>query len=426
MTTTFPAPAAKAAPAAPAAPVRVAPFRLTVDGFDLRRALRLVKRATRDRKQPDVFRAVRFADDGAGGARVTCYDLDLQISVEIAGAGLEGSAAVTWDALDAATRSAGKGDTVEVRATDDGLAYDVKVRGSSARVAPVNAADLPELLEAAERRTPRFIAPAPAFVAGLEAVNVARAEERMRYALTATLLEVRPEFGGALPMVATDGRRLHVVNLRGVNVTAEPSLGARASDVLLPDGAADAAVAAWSGRSASALDVVCEAGPTTNALSAGGVRIIARRNEGSFPSWRDVIPGKGPSAGDLLDVVRLLDVPGAIVALRSIARQSGKGPVVTRWTVREGEIRVAATWADGAASAVLPIEGWLGDDVTFGANPAFVADALEAGCDRLRPMAPTTRHGKVTYSTPFLLSASPTAPGGALDVRCVVMPISLD
>lgn len=415
-------PAATAATAAPAAPVVVSPFTASIDAADLKRALRLLRHARAGKRPPHpAFNALRL--EGGSSLRLAAYGVgDVEVHVEIVGAGASGSAALDFDALDAAAKRARKGGAVAVAA--DGDAYRLEAGGVVTRAPGILRDELPELLSALEPRSPRFTAPAADFARALATVRVASAEERMRYSLRAVHVEVRPEFLGAIPFVATDGRRLHNATLRGAAVTVPESIG-RAADLLLPVEAVDAAVAAWDGRAGFGLDVTVTAGPKgTVEFAAGGVRIVGRLQAGQFPNWRDIIPGKGPHAGDLLDVVTLDDPAAALAVLRAAAKALPRDCFGLKFTVREGGIDLESI-RPGLFSASLPCSGWFGDPVTFGANPEYVADAIESGADRIAPMAPTVRKGKREFCSPFLLSCSPASGSHALEFRAVVMPVSL-
>ena len=415
-------------PAAPAATAATVLARYELEGRDVRSALRLLRHGRHVLpKEQRRYDWIVLRHDGAD-ARLETNNLEVSVSVALAGAGHDGDdrpIAVPYVALrDAAARAKGSAPVI-VQCISDGTA-SVAGGGIAATVRTLPEAEHYPPILAGSVTFSAFSAPASSIVGGLETVRRATAEETMRYALRSVLLEVRDGFRG-VPIVATDGRRLHAAVLRDATVAPEdpafPGRGSQRRDLLLSPETVAAICDAWGGRSGAGVDLVVRSSvsPIRAVLvETVRVRIVARMVDGLFPDYRSIVTDALESQFCGATIVDPADAARSLAALeRSIGSLA-----VWRWTADSEGFDVHGKDADGATcSARIAARGWTEDVVTWGANPRFVREALESGANVLYCARPDKK-GK--FSRPFVVTTTPDAAGAAFELRTIIMPICLD
>lgn len=117
---------------------------------------------------------------------------------------------------------------------------------------------------------------------------VASDSDNSRYALHSILFEFED---AAVTLVATDGRRMAVSGVpaavQGGGATASHGVAGSATYILLPQRAAGIVARAFSDDESEVRIAVT---PNEMLFTDGTTTIVARRTEGRFPSWRQVIP----------------------------------------------------------------------------------------------------------------------------------------
>ncbi len=184
----------------------------------------------------------------------------------------------------------------------------------------------------------------------------AAAKERMRFALNGVLVHVS---GEEVEVVATDGRRLardsgSCTNASDVEFEAiVPTKGLQQLDRAL--GSDDE-------------EVLLAVGNNHFSGHVGGVTLVSRLVEGSFPPYRDVIPA---------DCERKADIPreAFFAALKRAQLVTSRDAQSVRLRFHAEGLTVSARSTDGSAEETLDCD--CGDkEESLGFNPAFLLDAL--------------------------------------------------
>jgi DNA polymerase III subunit beta len=201
-----------------------------------------------------------------------------------------------------------------------------------------------------------------AFVETVGHVSRAASRDESRPVLTGVLVE----FGeGAVTMAATDSYRLSVKrsDLPGTTAEAQAIVPARALQEL--------------GRIAAGESIEISIGENQILFGADGAWLSARRIDGQFPNWRQLLPQSfeheiALSRGELLDVVRRT----ALMAQRNLP---------LRLAFDEGALTVTAQTQDvGEARESLPV-AFHGERLEIGFNAEFLRDGIESvGGDTLK------------------------------------------
>lgn len=379
--------------AAPPPPPVFTPCRVVVDVVELRAALKLAKITTT--KTHPAYEAARVVADG-GVARIVSTDLEVSVDVAV---GVDASSVGTTAVPVAALLDVAKG------AKRGALTLDVvshvqaraEVAGLVSHLSTLKVDELPEIPSDFGSEPLTFNVDARTFADALASVLPAAAVERYRFALNAVYLE-SSAVPGRLNVVATDGRRLH---WRTVDCTVPAGF-----KVLVPLTMIEAAIEAWGTRKSGETRVDVVAGGNFVRAESPRVRIVGRVVEGSFPNWRDVIPGTAR------DAVTFAPPKEAVRILRQAQRSTTRDAQAVRLTISESGVHVRARSAEREFSAAIAAEGWTESFSTeLGVNPQFLADALEAGGVRLRP--------GLRKNDPMLVA-------GDDGFTAVVMPVSLD
>ncbi len=219
----------------------------------------------------------------------------------------------------------------------------------------------------------------------------AAAKERMRYALNGVLVRVE---GETLELVATDGRRL----ARDVGPCTP---GTNAIHAIVPT------------KGLLQLDKALEDGDATVRLAVGNnhfcgrtdrVTVVSRLVEGSFPSYKDVLPQtcerKAVIARDEL-----------AAALKRASLVTSRDAQNVRMLFHAEGLTVSARSSEGSAEETLAAD-YAGPEETIGFNPEFLIDAL----------------GVLTGESVVFEWNNRTSPGKFTEgsYTYVVMPVSLE
>lgn len=214
--------------------------------------------------------------------------------------------------------------------------------------------DFPEIPVVDETRT--VVLESQALRTLIRLTAFAAARERMRYALNGVL--VRAE-GGTIEFVATDGRRL----ARCTAPTGEgssgdfqaivPTKGLQQIEKSLSDG--DATV-----RLAVAGNHLCGRTSRTS--------VVSRLVEGSFPSYRDVIPQSCRQKA-------IIPREGFAAALKRASLVTSRDAQSVRLRFGADGMTVSAQSADGSAEETVECD-FQGPEETVGFNPEFLLEAL--------------------------------------------------
>jgi DNA polymerase III subunit beta len=334
-------------------------MKVSVRSEELAEKLAVVGRGVSTRTSVHVLTGVLLR---AAGGRLSLAATDMEISLRLeteASVEEEGSLVVPGRLLVDIARLLPPGDvTIEHRA-EEGIAH-LTCGSASYGLHTFNAEDFPRLPELDGAGT--FTVDRQAFLDTIGKVGRSASRDESRPVLTGILVRFE---AGKLVMAATDSYRLSVKETPledGIPQELEAIVPARALAEL-------ARIA-----QGAAADVI-EVGIRENQIVFGvdGVALTARRIDGQFPNYKQLVPEQFEAEVELprdefLDVVR-----------RTSLMAQRKSPLRLRF--EEGEVTVTAQTQDvGEARESLPI-GYAGDTLEIGFNAEFLRDGLESVSD---------------------------------------------
>jgi DNA polymerase III subunit beta len=241
------------------------------------------------------------------------------------------------------------------------------------------AEDFPRLPELAEEGA--FAVDREAFLDTVARVGRSASRDESRPVLTGVLVRFE---GAKLVMAATDSYRL------SVKETALPESPGQELEAIVPARALGELVRIAQSAGADSLEI----GVQENQIVFGvdGIWLTARRIDGQFPNYRQLLPETFEAEitlprEEFLDVVR-----------RASLMAQRKSPLRLRF--EEGEVTVSAQTQDvGEARESLPI-AYAGEPLEIGFNAEFLRDGLESvGDEQVRvklisPLRPGLLHGE--------------------------------
>jgi DNA polymerase-3 subunit beta len=185
----------------------------------------------------------------------------------------------------------------------------------------------------------------------------AASTDETRYVLNGVLMSFR---GGKLTVVATDGRRLALVE-HEVEVPRETE-----ADLILPS----KAVSELQHTLHDQGELRIYAKGTQVMFHFGDVQIVSKLIEGTYPNYRQVIPAQ-------CEERVTLERETLLAALRRVALLSTDKTMATKLMFAKNRLVILMTTPDiGEARETLPIK-YAGRDLTVAFNPDFMMDPLK-------------------------------------------------
>jgi len=345
--------------------------RIRIPRRALVKALSEIKRVAPNRSAKPILQCVRL-EGRKGRLHLAATNMEMTLSISLEAGGRLPACLVPVAELLARVQ-AGKDKTCSLELSEDH--QQILLNGGRVRHAvPVMELDeYPPLPKKPRRRPPDLLVMPDALRSGLENALIATNREASRYALNAVLLE-RDADGTRL--VATDGKRLIVQALPEVG-------GPWTGKTLIPWPLAQQAVRLLkSGRPDGdpvALTIVPPSGKTTDTtlfLEGPDWQLCGCAMDGSFPVYRDVIPGPGIQfiVPKLAFAETLREVAQAVTFESRVVRVEATREAV-RMTVQSGH----GSQADGE----IPVEQILPPELASGplryvggVIPGQISDAL--------------------------------------------------
>ena len=332
-------------------------MRFTCDKDDLYKAVQSVLGVVASKGVHPVYESVQITAD-ADALTLQATDLEIGMKVDLGPSDSlsierRGTSVVPAQRLAAILRELPKGPVV---IDWDAERRESLIQAGSGRFklqgpSPEDFPEIPDVGGAEE-----VSIPAGALRRMIKRTAFAAAKERMRYALNGLLLQVE---GESIELVATDGRRLALdqgacTNPGGAGLRAiVPTKGFQQLDKALgdPDETVWLAVGNnhFRGRTA-------------------GVTVVSRLVEGSFPSYREVVPATCSHQATIRrDALQS--------TLRRAALVTSRDAQCVKLAFADGQLTVSARSSEGSAQEALPV-AYGGDDEVLGFNPEFLLDAL--------------------------------------------------
>ena len=331
-------------------------MRVTCGKEELAQKLSVVGRAVSTRTSVHVLTGIMLRAEGeALSLAATDMEISLRVTVD-AQVEDEGAVVVPGRLLVDIVRLLPPGDvTIEHRA-EEGVAR-IACGPASYALHTYSAEDFPRLPEVDSARS--FAVDRAAFLDTIAKVSRSASRDESRPVLTGVLVRFE---GDKLVMAATDSYRLSVKETplaQGPGQEVEAIVPARALTEL-------ARIA--QGTAVPELEIAIQENQVV--FESDGVCLTARRIDGQFPNYKQLVPEHFEAEVELpreefLDVVRRT----ALMAQR-------KSPLRLRF--EEGELTVSAQTQDvGEARESLPIR-YAGDVLEIGFNADFLRDGLES------------------------------------------------
>jgi DNA polymerase-3 subunit beta len=336
--------------------VAAAGMKISCRSEDLAEKLAVVGRGVSTRATVHVLTGIQLrAEGGQLNLAATDMEISLRLSLE-SQVEDEGTVVVPGRLLVDIARLLPAGEvTIEHRA-EEGIAR-VSCGSASYGLHTFSADDFPRLPELPEEGT--FSVERTGFLDTVAKVSRSASRDESRPVLTGILVRFED---GKLVMAATDSYRL------SVKETAMAEGPGRELEAIVPARALGELARIAQGTGAERLDVGIHENQVVFAVD--GVTLTARRIDGQFPNYKQLVPDSFEAEVELpreefLDVVR-----------RSSLMAQRKSPLRLRF--EEGEVTVSAQTQDvGESRESLPIR-YSGDALEIGFNADFLRDGLES------------------------------------------------
>src|SRR5919108_2719814 len=353
-------------------------MRIVCGKEELAEKLQLVGRGVSARTTVQILAGIMLR---AAGTKLYLSATDMEISLRVsldAQVEEEGTVVVPGRLLVDIVRLLPAGEvTLEARA-EDGVAR-LTCGAASYSLHTYGAEDFPRLPEIDDASA--FTVEKEAFLDTIARVSRSASRDESRPVLTGILVRFE---GDKVVMAATDSYRLSV---KETALTEGPS---QELEAIVPARALGELARIAQATEASSLQIGVQENQVV--FGADGIWLTARRIDGQFPNYKQLLPESFEAEvhlprEELLDVVRRT----SLMALR-------KSPLRLRF--EEGELTVSAQTPDvGEARESLPIS-YGGDVMEIGFNADFLRDGLESVTDDnvrfklISPLRPGLIHGE--------------------------------
>jgi DNA polymerase III subunit beta len=353
-------------------------MKVTCARDELAEKLQIVGRGVSTRTSVQILAGIMLRA-GEGQLFLSATDMEISLRVSL-GAQVEdeGAIVVPGRLLVDIVRLLPAGEVTLEHRAEEGLAL-LTAGSASYRLYTYGAEDFPRLPEIDEDNA--FTVERDAFLDTISRVSRSASRDESRPVLTGVLVRFE---GDKVVMAATDSYRLSV---KETALTESPGQDLEA---IVPARALSELARIAQGAGSTTLTI----GVQENQVVFGtdGVWLTARRIDGQFPNYKQLLPESFEAEihlprEELLDVVRRT----SLMALR-------KSPLRLRF--EEGELTVSAQTPDvGEARESLPIS-YSGDVLEIGFNAEFLRDGLESVTDEqvrfklISPLRPGLLHGE--------------------------------
>jgi len=286
--------------------------------------------------------------------RFTTTDLEVSVACSVEGNVVEdGRTTLPVRRLSSIIRELPEGD-IELEVDDHDTAV-VTSSSSYFKIIGITAEEFPAVPTAGDSSLYRL--DQGVFREMLRKTSYAASTDETRYVLNGVLLSFKE---GKLTMVATDGRRLALVE-NEVEIPADAD-----QDLILPSKAVN-----------ELMHVLGDDGELRIAVqdkqivfAFNGTLVASKLIDGTYPNFRQVIPS---SCEERVTIER----EALLTALRRVALIASDKAGATRFAFRENELEISASSPDiGEARETLPIK-YGGREILAAYNPSYVMDPLK-------------------------------------------------
>jgi len=217
----------------------------------------------------------------------------------------------------------------------------------------------------------------------------AASTDETRYVLNGVLLSFK---GGKLTMVATDGRRLALVE-HEVEVPKDAE-----ADLIVPTKTVNELLRVLADEG----ELKIQAKDKQVTFEFNGILIVSKLIDGTYPNYRQVIPAQ-------CEERVTLDREGLLTALRRVSLVTADRTNATKLTFAKNKLTVSMITPDiGEARETLPVK-YNGKEVSVAFNPDYMMDPLRnLTCDEVSlEMTDALSPGVLKCDIPFLYVLMP-------------------
>jgi DNA polymerase-3 subunit beta len=327
-------------------------MKLNVKKDDLLTGLQRVQPAVAARTTLPVLGNILVRADGER-VQLTASDLAMTVMASMPAVVAKGGATTLPARRLAAIARETAGSEIELETNE----REVTTLRSASAVFHLNgiaAEDFPALPKIADART--FTMEREVLRSMLQRTSYAASSDESRQVLNGVLMAFRD---GRLTVVATDGRRLAMVE-QEVEMTKD------AAELIVPTKAVSEIILMLDGQGPVTLNAMAN----MLAVDAGDTVLYSRLVEGTFPNYRQVIPGQ-------CEERIALERESFMNAVRRVALLTNETNNAVKLTIGRNKIDITAQTPDvGEAKESVPVK-YSGKDVTVSFNPGFITDALK-------------------------------------------------
>lgn len=346
--------------------------------------------------------------EGAGGTltlAATDAEISLRLTTDEVEVQEEGEALIPADKIRQIVAAQDSDPTLTLET--DGEKTTIKGTGSRFLIYGFPPADFPPIPDfpKAEAAADSFSASSEGFLQLIQRTIFSTARENSRYAINGVLLK---RHNKKIEMVATDGRRLALA--RGsVDPGASKSEGGQCivptkalnlAQRLLPTAADKIRIAITDNQIMFAFD---------DPDSPGGTVLTSNLVEGTFPPYEDVVPRDQDKKATL----NVETLSSAVKRAALLTNEESRGVRLAFTGPQDKMLRLSSRAPEmGEAEIEVALDGYEGEGIEIGFNPAFITDALKVvtGNDVVMELKAGNKPGLIKSGNDFLY---------------VVMPVSL-
>jgi DNA polymerase-3 subunit beta len=238
--------------------------------------------------------------------------------------------------------------------TDDNQKTRISCAKARFRMVGMAADDFPR--EEATQGEWSITVPANELKGALAKVSYAASTDETRHVLNGTLLSVR---GGVFTAVATDGRRLALIE-RQIGAESEVEC-----DAILPPKVVDELVKVLVGD----VPITVDLSESRASFSFGNTLIVSKLVEGSYPNYRQVIPGNFTQSA-------VLPREACRTVLSRVAMVISDNSASVSVALKKAEATISATSSEvGEGSEPFEVS-YDGEELAISFNPQFLMDPL--------------------------------------------------
>ncbi|WAC26387.1 DNA polymerase III subunit beta [Ancylobacter sp. SL191] len=377
-------------------------MKLTIERAPFLAALGRADRVVERRNTIPILANLRLKAEGSR-LIITATDLDIEITQslweEAVQVATPGEITAPAHTLHDIVKKLPEGAQIQLEVTGDRSTLTVRAGRSRFSLQTLPVTDFPDLTAAPEGV--KLALPGKAFAEALGRVEFAISTEETRYYLNGIFIHraALPEGDPRLTLVATDGHRLSLVRLPGEGAPIPEDM----PGVILPRKAVGEVKRLAEEAGANPLHI--EVSTTKLAAEHGGVRVVTKLIDGTFPDYGRVIP----FGNARLATVARAELAAAADRVGTLSSDRGKA---VKFIFATGGLVLEATNPESGSARDEIDCAFTDDEISIGFNGRYVGDVLKADD------APQVEIALNDPGSPTIFRRP-----GSTDALCVLMPM---